>query len=311
VKKLAVAPFAALGRYVSREFWTTFCLLGQLGWNLLETFHLPPHGDALEDLLRDRAGGWPDVVLFWEWYPVVVRHAEAFARRGTRVYVMADDLHHRREAMDEALSVADGVLASYAPRIGAYFPALDPARVSWVPHSAGPDFLLPIEKAPRPVVFVSGAMGDAYPLRLAMRELADRRPELARLHPHPGYHCTFDYSSDQRVGPGYAMAMRECLAAFTDALTHHYLVAKHFEIPATGALLMADRAVAAQLAMLGFVDGEHYVSVTAEDLEPAVERVLDARNAEEVDAIRRRGHALVHERHTTLHRARQIDAVCL
>jgi hypothetical protein len=310
VRKLAIGPFSALSRFVSREFWTTFSLLTQFGWSGLDTYHLRRNEDPLEDLMQRCVGGWPEVVLFWESYPILVDNAEVFRRHGARIFVMTDDLHHGRHAMRDALRQADGVLATYAPRMDKHFPELDPSRVSWVPHAAGPDFLLPVNETPRPVVFVSGAMGEVYPLRMQMRELAHRRPELARLHVHPGYDCTYDYSSDERIGRRYAESMRDCRAAFTDALVHHYVVAKHFEIPATGALLIADRAVAPQLEKLGFVDGEHYVSTTAGELEATIERAVDPRNALEIDAIRRRGHTLVHERHTTLHRARQIDAVC-
>jgi hypothetical protein len=312
VIKLAIGPFTALARYVSREFWTTFSILsGKPGWHLLEANDVPRNGNDLAGILERQAGGWPDVVLFWESYPQAARYAEAFAEQGTRVYVMTDDLHHPRNGMEQALHAAHGILSTYAPRLDAYFPGLDPSRVTWVPHAAGPDFLLPLEERPDPVVFVSGAMSEAYPLRLAMRDLATRRPELARLHPHPGYEHEYDYARDERVGPGYAAAMRGCLAAFTDALTHHYLVAKHFEIPATGALLLADRAVSAQLAQLGLLDGQHYLSTTAEDLEPTVEHILNPRNAEEIHTIRRTGRALVHARHTTAHRAQQIDEVCV
>lgn len=312
MRKLAVAPFHALSRYVSREFWTTFSLLGGAHeWHMVETVDLPSNGDHLPDFMQRRIGGWPDVLLFWESYPQAARYANTFTSRGTRVYVMTDDLHHSREGMAEALRAATGVVSTYAPRFSAYFPDVDPARVAWVPHAAGPDFILPFNVVPSPVVFVSGAMSPAYPLRIAMRDLAVRRPSLARLHDHPGYGTTFNYAADTRIGSGYASAMYACLAAFTDALVHEYLVAKHFEIPATGALLIADRSVSAQLATLGFIDGEHYVSTTAAELEPTIERVLDARNREEIDAIRRRGQQLVDARHTTAHRARQIDAVCI
>jgi hypothetical protein len=312
VIKLAIGPFTALARYVSREFWTTFSILsGKPGWHLLECNDVPRNGNDLAGILEHQAGGWPDVVLFWESYPQAARYAEAFTEQGTRVYVMTDDLHHPRNGMEQALHAADGILSTYAPRLGAYFPGINASRVSWVPHAAGPDFLLPLEERPEPVVFVSGAMSEAYPLRLAMRDLAARRPELARLHPHPGYDREYDYTRDERVGSGYAAAMRGCLAAFTDALTHHYLVAKHFEIPATGALLLADRTVSPQLAQLGLLDGHHYLSTTAETLEPTVEHILDPRNAEEIHTIRRSGHAVVHARHTTAHRAQQIDAVCV
>jgi hypothetical protein len=311
MRKVAVGPFNALSQYVSREFWWTFTLLrAHHGWHLVETAHVPSNGNELEPELERRAGGWPDVVLFWESYVQAARYGQEFLDRGTRVYVMTDDLHYRRNGMEQALHLADGVLSTYAPRLERFWPRVDPSRVTWMPHAAGPDFLLPLEETPRPVVFVSGAMAEHYPLRLAMRDLAVRRPELARVHEHPGYDLTFDHGLDPRVGRGYANAMRECLAGFTDALVHEYVVAKHFEIPATGALLIADRAVAPQLAALGFADGVHYVSATAEDLEPIVERALDPRFREEVDAIRRRGHALVHAEHTIEHRARTIERVC-
>jgi hypothetical protein len=112
-----------------------------------------------------------------------------------------------------------------------------------------------VEESPRPVVFVSGAVGPAYPLRGAMRDLARRRPELA-------------------------------------------------------ALLIADRAVAPQLASLGFIDGEHYLSVTAHDLERVIAHALHPDFREEADAIRRRGHALVHARHTVEERAKAIEGIC-
>ncbi|HEY0157934.1 MAG TPA: glycosyltransferase [Thermoanaerobaculia bacterium] len=311
MRKVAVGPFTALSQYVSRELWWTFThLRAHHGWRLVETAHLPSNGNELEEVLERLAGGWPDTILFWESYVQAARYGQEFLDRGTRLYVMTDDLHHRRNGMERALLLADGVLSSYAPRLDQFWPRVDPARVTWMPHAAGPDFLLPMNESPRPVVFVSGAMGEAYPLRRAMRELALRRPGLAVVHEHPGYDLTFDHGNDPRVGRGYALAMQSCLAGFTDALVHQYVVAKHFEIPATGALLVADRVVAPQLADLGFIDGVHYVSATAEDLEPIVERALDPRFRDEVEAIRRRGHALVHARHTVEHRARAIERLC-
>jgi len=312
VRKLAIGPFRALGQYVSREFWATFDALRDYGWNLMEQAQLPDHGDLFAPVIRHYAGGgWPDVVLFWESYMDAYRWGRVLQEEGTRVYVLLDDLHHNLARQHDALRNADGVLATYAPRIHDYIPGLDDAKVTWVPHAANPDFLLEPNETPHSLVFVSGAMADCYPLRQAMRDLAEHRPDLATYHIHPGYYFSYDYNRDARVGPRFASRMRECLAGFTDALIHRYIVAKHFEIPATGALLVADRAVAPLLAQLGFVDGEHYVSVTREELEATVERVLDPRNREEIDAIRRRGHALVHARHTTAHRTRQIDEVCV
>jgi hypothetical protein len=87
------------------------------------------------------------------------RYGQAFLDRGTRLFVMTDDLHHRRTSMERALCLADGVLSTYAPRLPEYWPRVDRRRVHWMPHAAGGDFLLPVEESPRPVVFVSGAAG--------------------------------------------------------------------------------------------------------------------------------------------------------
>jgi hypothetical protein len=99
-------------------------------------------------------------------------------------------------------------------------------------------------------------------------------------------------------------------AAFTDGSIYRYTVAKHFEIPAAGALLLAEGALAEPLRQLGFVAGEHYLATSGEDLEEQVRYILEEASDSELDPIRRRGQALVWERHKTSDRARLIDEVC-
>ena len=312
MRKVVIGYVEILQRYVSREFWYTICVLAaDYGWGVLDRSALPRNPRALPIVLRHRFGAVPEVVLFLEAYDAAAYHAEALASAGVRLYVKTEDLHYPIDRMSETLRMATAVLSTYAPRLFAFLPELEGQRVIWVPHAAGPDFLLPLAQAPVASVFVSGAINDFYPLRMAMRELVLRRPELGRIHPHPGYARAFDYATDSSVGRGYAESIRQCLAGFTDSSRFLYVVAKHFEIPATGALLIADRAVSAQLADLGFIDGWNYLSADSGDLEAVVEHALDDRNRAEVDAIRRRGHALIRERHTTRHRAQQIDAVCV
>ena len=101
--------------------------------------------------------------------------------------------------------------------------------------------------------------------------------------------------------------MWEHRAAFTDCTRFQYTVAKHFEIPATGALLVADSAIEGPLEELGFVPGFHYLSVSDENLEDRVSYVLCEEHHAELDQIRRNGQALVLARHRTSHRARLIN----
>jgi hypothetical protein len=312
MRKLLIAPVAELSRYVSREWWATFTLLTEgFRWDYVDIEEVAKERKPLPDLLRSRFGALPRVVLFREGYPQLLDHRQSLLEAGIRIYVLTEDIHSDFYGMSKALRLADGILSPYAPRLAAYYPNHDPSRLSWVPHAAGPDFVLPIAERPRPMIFVSGNTDRAhYPFRHAMRQLALRRPDLAAVQRHPGYRSKYDYESDKRVGRGYAETIRSYFAAFTDGARYLYIVAKYFEIPAAGALLVADRATAPQLAALGLEDGVHYISVSPDDVEDVVERMLDRRNFPAMDAIRRRGHDLVHERHTVLERARQIDAVC-
>jgi hypothetical protein len=109
------------------------------------------------------------------------------------------------------------------------------------------------------------------------------------------------------VGPGYARKINQHRIAFTDCLTFKYVVAKYLEIPATGALLLADDAVSEPLKELGFIENTHYIPVSKENLEDRVQYVLDERNRGEVDRIRRSGQELVWKKHKTIDRARQIN----
>ena len=68
--------------------------------------------------------------------------------------------------------------------------------------------------------------------------------------------CGYDYVRDGRVGRGYAEKIWQCRVGFADSVfPFAYIVAKFFEIPATGALLLADDTVSEPLSKLGFVAG--------------------------------------------------------
>lgn len=64
------------------------------------------------------------------------------------------------------------------------------------------------------------------------------------------------------------------------------------------------------LKELGFIENINYVPVSKENLEERVKYVLDEKNREELDQVRRIAQELVWERHTTSDRAKLIDEVC-
>jgi hypothetical protein len=313
--KLLVSWIRELGCYVSREFYYVMRdLIEVRGWRHVEPWVLMQHSQSPEEKLRELCGEVPSVVLFWETYDLVNAIAPAVRSLGCRIEFFADDLHlplggeDVRDTRLRALMECDGLLTPYAYRLGHYYPELrDRTFARWVPHAASPDFVLPFNDEPANRILVSGFVGAPYPLRSRMKGLAMNGWGGIEHHPHPGYREDYDYASDSRVGPGYAAKIRSFRAAFTDAAIYSYVVAKHFEIPATGALLVADGAVREPLRQLGFIDGVHYMATSMEDLETRVEYVLDERNRREIDRIRCAGQKLVLARHKTRHRSTLID----
>jgi hypothetical protein len=143
-----------------------------------------------------------------------------------------------------------------------------------------------------------------------MMDLVAQQSYSIKSHTHPGYHVGYDYTTNPNIGRGYAETINRHRIGFTDCLTFKYVVAKYFEIPAAGALLLAEDAVKEPLKQLGFVENIHYVPVSKENLEERVRYVLDEKNLAELDQVRQRAHDLVWERHTTSHRAGQINEAC-
>jgi hypothetical protein len=313
--KLIVAPKMALRGYISREFFFIIeSLERRFGWRQIEAWELANDSRSLRTILLDRLGSIPEVILFWEQYELFTSRARELWRLGIQTGIWADDIHSFSDAARLSRAVpfvlADKVLAAYANRFEEFYPFVRKgADLIWVPHSASADFVVPLNETPEAAVFISGAMTSHYPMRRQLKALHEESCMPIVFFEHPGYHCEFDHESDERVGHGYARNIARHLAAFTDGLIYGYLVAKFFEIPATGALLLGEERMNGALASLGFRDGVHYLSVGPENLKARIEEALDRRNRKVIDEIRRRGQKLVLERHLVKHRAKQIDDV--
>ncbi len=314
--KLIVSELDLWKRYVSREFYYVITdLMKNHGWKHIETLQLLKGRGTVRERLLQEFGELPEVILFWEGYSFLVEHAYDVLHLDCHKCIFADDLHwgYRGEGLRKFLcyTMCDTILSSYAYAFDNFYPRLTKVkRIVWVPHSASPDFLLRFNDHPENAIFLSGCLDHHYPLRTRMKRLHERRAYSIAYHPHPGYRCDYDYELNAHVGQGYAAKIRDHRAGFTDSSKYGYVLAKYFEIPATGALLLADDAVAGRLNELGLIAGRHYLPVSNGDLEESVRYVLDEKNHEALDVVRRRGQELIRERHQTSDRARLIDQIC-
>jgi hypothetical protein len=315
--KLLVSEMEVWKGYVTREFYHVMTdLIGNHGWKHVEAARLWDGAGTIEGKILEACGEMPEVILFWEGYRPMASHAGDVARLRCRKCFFADDVHFRNgdEAHEKFMCYAmcDTILCCYAYNFDRFYPRLAGLkRLAWVPHSASPDFMLDYNDSPENAILLSGCLEYHYPFRSRVKRLHDRQSYPIHYHPHPGYGCDFDYDRNGSVGRGYAAKFNSYRACFTDSSRYNYVVAKYFEIPATGALLLADGAVASQLKELGLVEYTHYVPVSGDDLEAKIEHVLDERNHAELDEVRRRAQQLIRERHKTSDRARLIDEICL
>jgi hypothetical protein len=290
-------------------------LITDFNWRHVETRELWNSSGNLRDTLINLCHELPEVILFWEGYELLTARALEIQRLPCPKAILADDLHWWDAGMRMRKAVGFALCETVISTVGYAWNRLYPEfaetkRVVWVPHSASPDFMVPYNPDPVNAIFVSGAYGNYYPLRDRIRALSEQGAYSIVCHDHPGYYSGYDYDQNEAVGRGYARKINNYRAGFTDSSKFHYVLAKYFEIPATGALLVGDDSVSGPLSQLGFIENEHYVAVSGADLEEKIRFVLDERNHEELDQIRRRGQQLVWERHKSIDRARQIDAAC-
>ena len=311
--KLIVSPLKALSGYVSREFYYILNdLITTHGWMHIETHRLSTGSGTIRRTLLKEFGEIPRTILFWEGYDFLTDHAYDIFRLESHKMILADDLHWWNERMRQkkatGFALCDMVLSTYAYVWNRFYPQFAGSKkLVWLPHSASPEFMLRRNEHPENSILLSGAINDHYPLRQQMKALYERRSYPIAYHRHPGYHCGYDHDENDDVGKGYAWKINKHRVGFTDSLRYRYVVAKYFEIPATGALLLADAAVSGPLREIGFEENKHYVPVSKENLEEKIRYVLDEANHEELDEIRRRGQELIMQKHKTSDRAKKIN----
>lgn len=310
--KLIVSHLETVRTYVTREFYYIQTdLMSTYGWKHIEIRDLWNGAGTIRDKLIDKFGELPETILFWQAYEFLNAQTADIRRLDSHKLFFGDDLHwwNKEERKEQLASFAlcETILSTYAYTLHKFYPELCGVKNAvWIPHSASPDFMLRYNEHPENAIFLSGVVNQFYPLRLRVKAFHDRGTYPIIVHQHPGY-GEFDFETNTSIGPGCARRLNSYRAAFTDASKHGYSVAKYFEIPATGSLLLADRAISLPLRSIGFIEDVHYIGVSNEDLEEKIEYALDESNHDELDQVRRNGQELVWRRHKTSDRARLID----
>ncbi|GAB9463524.1 hypothetical protein Gpo141_00000980 [Globisporangium polare] len=318
-RKYLVGCTADWSGYVLRSFLHMFTELKseEYGWDDLVTT------DPVGFFYKQDPKKAPSVLLFCLnsfHYPMALflEHSKYFQdlrALGTLLLVWNDDLHYYDqfnplELREKILKRADVLVGTYTYQMDEYFASVthemnprDLPMTLWLPHSAGPDFTrgsfndFPIRK-----ILLSGARGaNWYPLRHWLGAFQESHRDMMDVYQHSGYYVSDNQSEI------FASYLRSYQAGVTTTLLFHYVIAKVFEIPATGALLLVNRDVAPLLQALDLNEMEHYVGFDRMDPDTALHWTLDPLNQKDVDRIRKAGMELVRKQHMVTNRVQALD----
>jgi hypothetical protein len=234
-------------------------------------------------------------------------------------FVIYDDIHRQPEHADAmhqfleplATGAADYILTPYTlsrPTTGypyQYVPkVVFDRKFVFFPHCAPSyDSSRYLAQVKVKAAVLAGAIDMVYPYRQAI--LLGRSPNIVRLEP----------------GRFVRTAFLDELARYDIGITCNswldYVVAKYYEIPWTGGILIAHPPNNPELArILGFEHGTNVIFEPDPYKVPGeVSRLLSPEAAHEAESIRVAGYKLVNSRHTATHRLaylkRLVDAVRL
>jgi len=166
----------------------------------------------------------------------------------------------------------------------------------FAPHNrfAGLDFN---ETPKRKALLSGGTFHSVYPMRSDIERECGANKTIDILR-HPGYHTGRGVTRD-----AYAKMIHEYFSGIATASVYKYVVAKYFEIPATGSLLFGERID--DLDMLGFVPGEHYIPITKEDSIDVINECCA--NPKKYTEIRKAGMKFVRKNHSINNRIIQLE----
>ena len=118
-------------------------------------------------------------------------------------------------------------------------------------------------------------------------------------------HAAVDYRGPTYTGANYVKLLHSYFCCVTSSSVFNYVLAKYFEIPATGSLLLAN--VTEDSKRLGFIPYKHYIPITKDNVFTKITQCL--KNPEEYTNIRREGMKFVRKNHSIVNRIKQLKKI--
>jgi len=146
--------------------------------------------------------------------------------------------------------------------------------------------------------------GALYPPYYPLRILIDQqKSQYVETLVHPGYAAR--EGTEIKVGEDYVKELHKYFCGVATPSILDYIVAKYFEIPATGSLLLAKHSP--DLDKIGFIENKHYIKIDKDNFFTILSDVLE--NPRKYKNVREEGRKFVFENHTDENRFNQLKQI--
>ena len=338
-----VTSLSAWEQYVTKEYHDWMLgLVRSHGWKeakpeLFEQLQI--HEETVTNELRQICDGRPpSFILFVEMYGLIQTRAMdvlKFLRSNGAVklgFWMNDvQVPALREmglsGRARFFKAFDIVFGPYTYLLPVFYPSLRIDNAVWLPNAVAME-MQNVTFQDRPEyhrIFVPGAVDQLwYPVRTWAVQHASRDGSVFVGLSHPGYsvHARVSFEKIDLAnavergmimgnvqGAEYALLSGRFVACLTDLQRISAVVSKHFELPATGCLLLTSNQHAGILHALGFKDRVNCILYDKYDPETTIKWVLDPANEHQVNQIRRAGYDFIRSNHLIQHRVNYVAEV--
>lgn len=261
-------------------------LIDKNNFTLINVSQLISNKGSLKKYLVDTYGNIPE---YYITFNNIGSHYEIIDELSCilKIICIVDDIHHLKSVRNPRIKVFQKsyyILNTYAYAFNYYkFPNMN--NNIFFPHSTR--HIVHFNYKPINKILISGTIVErVYPNRYYMSQLAKTDKRLHILNP-----------SDNVVGKKYFKTLGKYIACFVDD-SRNYILAKFFEIPASGSLLLAMNTNTKKiLESLGFIDGTNYISCSKENIIEKIDYITNPNNINHINNIRLQGYNLIKSKH--------------
>ncbi|CAF1071063.1 unnamed protein product [Rotaria sp. Silwood1] len=259
----------------------------------------------------------PIIILLWDinqllWNKIHDQWIYLLEKLHIRILVFIDDLHFTTK--ESFLSrqylfqyITSEIFSTYSYIFHNYYFNISSSKITWLPHAASSLSYHSINQTAENLLFISGAhIYEWYPCRSRAFLLCQSRKDLVGCLKHPGYGETMKNDSTFFYGgKRYFSYMKKYIFGLGTCQSVHYAIAKLFELPANGLVLVTTNDLIPILERLNLYHNEHFLTIQCSSINRLIQEIkhLQTLPKDKINNIRIKSQEIIYERHMIQHRA--------